>query len=148
MCVALYAENYPEKVLGLAPISAVVSGKLSLETHTKEKLLAWRTTGYEEVPSASKPGIMKRLKWSHMIDRLKYDLLGKAKRLNMQVLMIVGDKDQSTPLKHQRILYDKISGKKELHEIRGASHTFRERKHVNELKTIFLGWIKSLDQKP
>jgi len=35
ICTALYAENYPVKVLALAPISTVVSGKLSVEAHER-----------------------------------------------------------------------------------------------------------------
>lgn len=36
MCTALYAENFPEKVKALAPISVVISGKMSLEIYPKE----------------------------------------------------------------------------------------------------------------
>lgn len=142
---ALYAERYPEEVKALAPISTVVSGKLSVETKTASgKLAEWERTGWRETKSESKPGVVKRLKWSHMEDRMKYDLLPKAYLLSMPVLMIVGDKDDSTPIKHQRILFNKLPpGKKEMHIIKNAPHTFREPQHLKEIKDIFNKWIKN-----
>ncbi|MBN2566526.1 alpha/beta fold hydrolase [Candidatus Woesearchaeota archaeon] len=139
--VILYAEEHPEKVAALAPISTVVSGKLSLEHHTKEGLEEWERTGWLEKPSTSKPGIMKRLPWSHLQDRLLYDILPEAGRLTMPVLLIVGEKDESTPPRHQRLLYDALPGKRELHIIKGAPHTFREPRHIAEVKKIFKDWI-------
>lgn len=141
---ALYAEKYPEKVKGLAPISSVVSGRLSVETKTASGELAeWERTGWRETQSESKPGIIKRLKWSHMADRMKYDLLPKVGKLLMPVLMIVGDKDEGTPLEHQQILFDKLPGKKELHIIKEVDHNFRGREGaMTELTEIFDKWIK------
>src|SRR6185312_9334618 len=69
ICSALYAEKYPEKVSALAPISPVVSGKLSLEAHVKSDpnyLKDWQTSGWREEKSEARPGIIKRLPWSHI----------------------------------------------------------------------------------
>ena len=49
-----------------------------------------------------------------MEDRLQYDVLLKAEKLQMPVLLIVGDKDDITPPEHQKILFDLLPGKKEL----------------------------------
>ncbi|NQU77172.1 alpha/beta fold hydrolase [Candidatus Falkowbacteria bacterium] len=144
-CTVLYAENYPNKVKALAPISTVVSGKLRFEAHSKKELDEWQKTGWQIRESTSKPGVLKKLPWSHMEDCLEYDLLKKADRLTMPVLLIVGENDKSTPLKHQKILYDKLPSKKELHIIKGAEHTFREKHHLQEIKEIFNNWIKKLD---
>jgi uncharacterized protein len=138
-----YAENYPEKVKGLAPISTVVSGQLSAKARGKERMEKWEKIGWEE--ELSRKGIIKRLKWSHMIDRLNYDALSKVNKLTMPVILIVGDKDTSTPLKHQKILFDKLPGKKKLHIIKDGPHTFKDPKHLLEIKQIFKNWIKSLD---
>ncbi len=145
--VALFAEKYPEKVKAVAPISAVVSGKLSAEAHKlrePERFADWEKKGYREDKSVSKPGFIKRLKWSHMEDRLKYDLLPQADKLTMPVLLVVGENDESTPLDNQKILYEKLPGLKELHIINGAPHTFRDAGHLTELKEIFNQWIKKL----
>lgn len=99
MCVALYAEKYPDQVRALAPLGTVVSGTLSLHTH-KHAIIAeeWKRTGWREEMSESVPGRVKRLKWSHMEDRLRYNLLDHIDRLTMPVLMIVGSEDDSTPV--------------------------------------------------
>jgi len=147
LCAALYAEKHPEEVKALAPISTLVSGKLSLEAHDKEELEDWKKTGWQIRPSTSKPGVIKKLKWSHMEDRLKYDLLPMADKLTMPVLLIVSEHDNLTPLKHQKIFFDALHGKKELHTIRGAAHTFRDKKEIEEIKIILSRWITKLDEQ-
>jgi pimeloyl-ACP methyl ester carboxylesterase len=147
MCIALFAENYPKKVKGIAPISTVVSGRLSVEAHKRyepKEFSEWEKTGWLEQKSRSKPGVMKRLKWSHIADRLKYDLLPGANKLTMPVLLIVGEDDTSTLPEHQRVLYDVLSGRKELYIINGAPHTFCNPEHLAEIKQIFDNWIKRL----
>lgn len=148
---ALFTENYPEKVKALAPISTVVSGVLSIEAHkcfSPEEFKIWEDTGWLDAKSASKPGVVKRLKWSHIADRLKYDLLPKADKLTMPVLLIVGENDTRTPLDHQKILYSVLPGPKELHIIKGSPHTFREPEHLQELKNILSQWVKKLRPIP
>jgi alpha-beta hydrolase superfamily lysophospholipase len=145
ICVALYAENYPEKIKGLAPISTVVSGKLSCESPKYKKIAKeWERTGWRVTESSSQPGLIKRLKWSHTADRLKYDLLPEANKLMMPVLMIVGDQDDSTLLEHQKILFGALDCPKELHIIKDAPHTFVDPEHLKELKEIFDQWIKKI----
>lgn len=140
---ALYAEKYPDKVKGLAPISTVVSGKLSADVK-KEERDEWQRTGWLVRPRESKPGEMKKLKWSHMEDRMKYDLLTEVHKLKMPVLLIVGDQDRSTPPEHQKMLFDKLPGKKELHVVKNADHNFRGvPDHMEELKNIFDKWLKA-----
>jgi|SRR3989344_5278651 len=147
LCTALYAERYPEQVLALAPISPVVSGKLSMKAHKlyePEELEMWKTTGWFITKSASKPNVTKKLEWSHMEDRLKYDLLPDVSRLTMPVLLIVGENDKSTPPDQVQILFDALSGPKELHVIKDAPHTFRDTQHLDEIKRLLLNWIDKL----
>jgi len=141
ICTALYAENHPEEVSGLAPISTVVSGELSMQTEANKNVIEeWKQTGWRT--EIGHTGIVKRLKWGHMEDRLKYDLLSKTEKLTMPVLLIVGDQDESTPVQHQQILYDKLPGKKEIHIIKGAPHTFREPHHLQQVCELFDEWIE------
>ena len=141
---ALYAENYPQEIKALTPLSTVISGKMSMETKDPEKMKKWKETGWKEKPSASKPGIIKRLPWSHMEDRLKYDLLENVEKLTMPVLLIVGENDDSTPVKTQEILFESLPGEKEIHIIKGAPHTFRDKEHLKEIKDIFDKWIEKI----
>jgi pimeloyl-ACP methyl ester carboxylesterase len=145
ICVILYAEKHPDLVKAIAPTSTVVSGKLSLETEKYRNVLEeWKKTGWRVDKSTSKPGLVKRLRWSHVEDRLKYDVLPEANKLTMPVLLMVGDNDDSTPQAHQQLLYEKIPGRKEMHVLKGAPHTFREEKHLDEIRQIFDKWIKGL----
>ena len=111
-CTALYAEKHPNKVKALSLLYTVVSGQLSWDAHAPEDLEEWKSTGIKVRESLTKPGTMIRLKWFTMEDRLQYDLLPQAPRLQMPVLMIVGDKDTTTPLEHQKLLYERLSGPK------------------------------------
>ncbi|MCL5666172.1 MAG: lysophospholipase [Patescibacteria group bacterium] len=142
ICISLYAEKYPEQTKGLAPISTSVSGKLAWEAYGPQVIEEWKKVGYKESESSSKPGVMKRVNWANMEDILKYNLLDNVDRLTMPVLMIVGDKDTSTPPNHQQTLFEKLPGKKELHIIKGAPHTFKAPEHLKEIKDIFDKWIK------
>lgn len=149
ICIALYAENHPTKVKALAPISTVVSGKLSLESSKNKSIWReWKRTGWKEWESGARPGFIKRLPWQHMEDRLKYDLLKGVGMLTMPVLLIVGENDESTPPEHQKILYEKLPGKKEIHIIKGAQHSFRAQddserpENLEQIKHIFSKWIK------
>lgn len=146
ICTALYAENYPREVLALAPISTVVSGKLSLEATPQEERKSWQETGWRIRTSTSK-NIEIRLKWSHMEDRLSYDLIPEVNKLTMPVLLIVGEKDSITPPAHQRLFYEQLPAEKEIHVIKGAEHTFREKNHLEEIKEIMDTWIKKYKQK-
>jgi len=148
IAVALYAEKHPELIKALAPISTVISGDLSLETkQNKECLDEWKRTGWKVWESTSNPGVIKRVKWQHMKDRMKYNLLDNVNKLTMPVLLIVGEYDESTPKEHQQILYDKLPSKKEMHIIKGAQHSFRAQdgakapENLEQIKQIFSKWI-------
>ena len=146
MCTTLFAENYPEKIKGLVPISTVISGKLTLErekANAPEKVKEWEATGWKITPSRSKPGHTKKLKWNSFVkENLKYDILPNADKLTMPVMLIVGEIDKGTPPEHHKLLYDKLPGKKEMHIIKGADHDFRDPQHLAEIKEIFLKWIE------
>lgn len=138
----LYAEKNPNRVKALAPISTVVSGKLSAESRGTEKMKLWQEKGFEEEKSGSIPGLIKKTPWSHMEDRLKYDVLLDVDKLTMPVLLMVGDKDDSTPLAHQQILLNNLPGPKEIHIIKGAPHTFRTPEELQEIQEIMEKWIE------
>lgn len=144
---AFYAENYTAKVKALAPISTVVSGRLSLEAHSSSPGLGnldeWKQNGILVTKSYDGTKV-KQLKWAHMEDRMKYDLLPNVSRLTMPVLLVVGDKDEPTPYAHQEILYKQIPGNKELHVIHGALHSFYEPHEQAELKTLVKSWASNL----
>ena len=145
--VAKYAEEYSEKVKAVFPYALVVSGELSFEASKKfknQEITNWEKTGWTTRQSASKPGTELKLPWSHMEERLKHDLKPNASKLTMPVLFVVGEKDESCPPQHQNIFYDLVPGLKELHIVSEAPHTFKEQKHLNQLKEILDNWLKKI----
>ncbi len=138
ICTAYFAEKYPEKVKALAPISTVISGKLSITTPKYKNAEEMKERGWIQ----EKNGV--KLKYKHLEDRFNYDLIEGADKLTMSVLMMVGELDEGTPPKHQQILFDSLPGKKELHIIKGAEHVFRDKVHLDEIREIFLKWIETI----
>jgi len=141
MCASLYAARHPQSVRALAPIATLVSGELSLQAlQAREDVAMWQATGWLVRESRSRPGIMKRLKWSHMEDRMRYDLLAYARFLTMPVCLAVGDSDFITPPAHQQKLFDALPGPKELYVIPNAGHRFRDVIYLRELEKILDHW--------
>lgn len=145
LAVALYAEQHPQEVFAVAPMAPVVSGKLCRETYSKEDLEKWQTTGWREDYSKSKPGRLRRLPWSHQEDRMRYDLVPLAGNLKMPALIIVGEKDEVCPPRHQQIFLDAIpAGKKELAIIPGAPHTSRDPEQIAAIARVLGEWAGRL----
>ncbi len=146
--VAQYAEDYPDKVRAVFPHALVVSGELSHQAHKKfesQKLKDWKETGWNERSSVSKPGLIKRLPYSHMEERLQHDLIPNVSKLSMPVLFVVGEKDEPCPPEHNKILYDLVPGPKEIHIIPGAPHTFRDSEHLEQFKNILDNWLTKIN---
>lgn len=145
LSVSLFSEKYPSLVRTLMLLSAVISGELWKNIQDTKVLESWEQEGiWNRGESVSKPGTMKILKWSFAENIMNYDLLRSVKKLVMPILMIVGEKDATTPLFHQKILFEKLPGKKELHVIEGAEHVFRAKEHLDEINKILLVWLDSL----
>jgi len=143
--ISLFAQKYPNKVKALAPISSVITWQLSIDKENKEKIKNWKETGWYIRESKSMPWLIKKLKWSHMEDRLKYDLLKDAKKLTMPILLLVWEKDEVTPLKHQKLFFDKLDWEKELNVINNAWHSFVKEEEFEEIYNIFDKWIKKVN---
>lgn len=143
-CILYYTEKYPEKVKALAPTSVTVSGQLILEKYSKEELDYLDKTGWKIEESPSKPGVMKELKWHQFKDDIiNYDGIKDANKINMPILLVVGSEDHGTTPDEQKMIYDRVSGDKELHVIQGCGHVFKSKDHLKQLYNIFDSWIKN-----
>lgn len=143
MCIIRYALKYPKEVKAIVPVSTLVTGKLHAEVaFTKDETRKWKESGKLEWKSHS--GKDKRLLWSYMQDLLKQDILKDAHKIKVPVLIIIGEKDSGTPVEHQKLLYEKITSKKDFHIIKDAPHTFRVQNHLDEFKKIIINWVKNL----
>ncbi len=56
-------------------------------------------------------------------------------------IIATGENDTSTPPDHVQILFEALPGPKEYHIIKNAPHTFRDKEHLAEIKSLFLKWI-------
>jgi pimeloyl-ACP methyl ester carboxylesterase len=144
LCCGLYSQKFPEKIKGLALFSSVVSGQLTYEATDPEELKKWRKTGWRISESVSRPGLIKKLKWSEMEDRLKYSLLTYIKKLTMPILMVAGETDTLTPVAHQQILFKELNTKKEMHVVKNAWHNFSQQQESEEIKDILNNWLNNL----
>lgn len=145
MSVAYIAEQYPEKIKALAPLSMTMSGALSAEARGKEEMGRWKEQGFQVRQRSN--GTQKILKWSHMEDRMKYNLLQDAQKISTPLLMIVGENDPVTPPRHQQLFFDAVStptDKKEIHIINGAGHELGKTDVLPTVKEIVRVWFSKI----
>ena len=126
----------------LTTLDLMIAWTWSEDFHLKEKMDEIRRLGWDIRPAATDPNRIKKLKYSHWEDRLKYDILDDVNKLTMPVLMIVGSLDDGALPKHQKILYNALPGPKEFHIIEGGPHTFVDEDHLKQIYEIFNAWIK------
>jgi alpha-beta hydrolase superfamily lysophospholipase len=67
----------------------------------------------------------------------------------MPVLLMAGDNDDSTPCKHQEVLFEKIPSKdKQIIKIHDAQHSFwsvsGNSEPLNEVKAALSSWLRDL----
>lgn len=140
-CCAFYSQQHPKEIKALAPTATPINAELSKQNYNQEELINWERTWC----------LIKdwwdfdvKIKRSYMEAKEKFDLLKKVNKLTMPVLMIVWELDNTTSPKHQKILFNKLPGQKELHIIKNAPHTFRNKKHLEEIYQIFDKRIKNI----
>ncbi|OGY16811.1 MAG: hypothetical protein A2785_03535 [Candidatus Chisholmbacteria bacterium RIFCSPHIGHO2_01_FULL_49_18] len=144
--IIMFVTKHPNKVKGLAPISAFLSGRSYFE-FKKNEVGEWKKKGFMLEASTSKPGVVKKLSWNFMEDILKYNFVDDAEKLTLPVLLIVGSEDQGTPYKDQKKFFDNLASKqKELHVIKGAPQTFYNQEHLVKIKEIMKKWIKKVEE--
>ncbi len=142
--IILYAQKFNKKIKALSPVSTVISGKLLIKNKNQEEIQKWKKTGWYSKPSTSKPGTVKKLKYSFVKDAFKYNILNKIEKIKIPVLLMVGGKDIGTPPSEQRALFQKLKTNKELHIIKNAPHTFRNKNHLNQIYKIMDKWLKKI----
>ncbi len=146
LCTSLYAERNPDNVAALLPMAPAVSGAFLLDAVEKrypEEVKRWRDTG--EIVLGEHVPLHIRICFPESVDDfMRYDLLPQAPAISMPSLFIVGENDWLTPPNSTKILYENVSGKKEIHVIPGAPHTLREKEHLNKAEEIMSAWVKNL----
>lgn len=144
MCAALYAAEHPTRVARLILLAPMVSGVLSYQTLEKtNNLSGWKRFGSMIWESQSRPGLIRRLDWAHMEDRLRYDLLPEAVHLRMPVLHVAHEKDKLTPVEHQEMLHQALPGShKAWYILMNAHHRLRHESHFQKLYELIRLWLR------
>lgn len=143
--ILLFTASQPEKVKAIAPISTVVSGKLTYQSHTRKdpaEMPKWQQQGFKIKQSST--GKKNKVSWAYMENLLTYNLLQQAPAITCPVLMAVADQDTSTPPDHQQILADKLAQVSGPHIIKAADHTFRSPQELADLTNIMDNWLNGL----
>lgn len=142
-CVSLYATK-DRNVRGLILFSPLVSGELYLATDDIRSIMnEWIMKGMREWVSGSSGGLVKRSGYAFVKDSLKHDLLKVAREIRCPVLMITGDEDEVIPMNDQKMLFEKIKSKKEMHIIEGGNHNLTRKEKSKELINIVKNWIEN-----
>lgn len=145
--VARYAEDYSDEVDILVPVAPVVSGELDFEAFERfhpGELDTWKREGIRIQKSIGR-GLIKRMTWESMEERLNHDLLPDADKITMPTLLVVGSKDESCPSDHVEQLFKKISSENKAFKIiEGAPHTYRSEEDLESIRVIISEWLSKL----
>ncbi len=84
----------------------------------------------------------RRLKRRFFTDIKNYNLSSAVGKIGCPILIIHGSADEFVPLEDAHYLYEKAKEPKRLEIIEGASHGFDESKHLEQVISLTLDWLK------
>lgn len=88
------------------------------------------------------PGVLKRMSLASAWDTLRFKPLFYAHALKQPLCLVQGDADESVPLKHSELIYEKASGSKELVVLKGAPHCPWDTPHERQFQLTALRWFQ------
>jgi pimeloyl-ACP methyl ester carboxylesterase len=144
MAVALYVKKHPAHVAGMVLLAPLVSGTLSLEALREkdpQELKRWKSDDAHLLRAKGKPG-KTVLPWSHMEDRLRYDLLIDDSAMSAPALIIAGGRDRMVPNEHVEKLLRVLQGEKEYVCLENASHLFKREGDLANIEHIVREWVE------
>ena len=145
LCVLEYTAQHPSRVSVVVVAGPVISGALSKQAIVEfrpDEWESWQRAGHRADQVATREPY-NRLPFTHIVDRMEYDMLPKATLLSMPVLLLVGEKDENTPLSHVRQLLERLpEGKGELVVLPGAAHTINTHADVALVKASIRRFIE------
>lgn len=138
-CIAHYATRN-SNVKGLIVFVPKVIGDIP----NKLELEELETKGHIEWESHSTPGVSKRKGYKYFEEEKNLNLLKITEKIKCPVLMISGEKDEVIPIEQQKMLFNKIESKKELHIFKDGDHNLKGEENSEELHSFLNNWIKSI----
>lgn len=144
-CAVLFTDKYPQKVKALAPFSLFISGKRFEADFNQAEFAVWKKNKIREWVSSSRPDYVKHLRWDFMMDAYRYNLFNNVQNITMPVLMMVGSKDDVTPLDLQQQFLEAIPTEdKRLCVVEGSDHSFTGKEYLVKAKAFIKEWLDSL----
>jgi pimeloyl-ACP methyl ester carboxylesterase len=144
LCVLEYAAQHPSRVAGVVSVAGTISGELSVAAMDPAIHAQWKQLGYREDKIAARSP-KNRLPYSHLEDRMGYDITKRARQLLMPVFIVVGTDDVHTPPVHQQQLYVRLPGEKRLCIVPGMPHTPIAHADIDSLKDEIRTFIRYLE---
>ena len=134
----------PSLFKGIICLNPVYNGNKLLDSYQQTKpdfVLKWQQEKYLYKEKESNPLRNGYISFDHIIDATKYHLETKASAITCPVLLITGDRDISSTKKINEDLFNNLNSKKELHIIKGGTHTYRTQENKKELETVLKEWL-------
>ena len=134
----------PSLFKGIICLNPVYNGNKLLDSYQQTKpdfVLKWQQEKYLYKEKESNPLRNGYISFDHIIDAKKYHLETKASAITCPVLLITGDRDISSTKKINEDLFNNLNSKKELHIIKGGTHTYRTQENKKELETVLKEWL-------
>lgn len=145
--VLFYAEQNPDDVNLLVPVSAMVGGKYYLRSYMlnrPEFFEKWQTEGKRFYRKSNDKSIEGFVSFDFVTDLQNYDMVFDAGKIKAQTLLITGDEDLSSTLYNNQHLLAKIEGAPELVVLEHCGHTFDSEQNQEDLYKIIDTWLSSL----
>jgi pimeloyl-ACP methyl ester carboxylesterase len=111
--VLLYAQNRPESVNLLLPISQPwLTGKSRGVLWGDEEMAKWKADGFYNKVSKSRGTL--RVPYNFYMDLERYDFIQNAGKITARTVLIIGDQDDARRLDWNRTIFDALKCDKEL----------------------------------
>lgn len=137
MATTLYAQENPEKMDFIVPLSPATSGKDLEEAKravSEESFQDWKEKGYFDKVSKFN-GKQVKVPFALQKDLYNYDVLKNIDKLKCPTYIITGDEDTATPLSYVKRFFDAlVCEKKELKVLEGCPHSPYDEKDIENFE--------------
>lgn len=146
-CVLKYAEDYPQKVNRLIPVSPMVGGKYYLRSYAMynyDLLEKWFITGFRHCRKFDDRNIDGYVSYNFVKDLQNYDFVASATNISSPTLLITGSWDKSSTVYNNERLFENINAPKKMEIINNCTHVFESKNNQKELYAAIDIWLKDL----
>ena len=146
MISLLYAARDPRINMVIAIMPS--SGRI----FTPELRARWQREGFRkslrELPDNPARTRVYKVPYSHLLDRDKYNLWEKVKKIKAPKLFLTGELDTVVLPEDVKALYDKAAEPKDFILLKGIDHDYRKKeKEIKIVNKAIISWLKKYDDR-